>query len=93
MAPSNPASLASKLGLTHLIKRVIRESHEAANLPDDLMLRVVTGAQAWDIWAISAPQRYVSSNSWADLVEAALWKSHVVFASRYLRERGDPFYE
>ena len=93
VAPSNPARQASKLGLTHLIKRVIRESHAAANLPDDQMLRMVTGAQARDIRAISASLRYISSNSWVDLEEAALWRSNVVFASYYLRERGDPFYE
>ena len=67
------------------------ESH--AHLPDEQVLRVVTGAKARDIRAIASSLCFISSNSWADLEEAALWKNNVVFASRYLRERGDPFYE
>ena len=93
VAPKNPARPASKLSLTHMIKRVILESHREANLPGDQMLRVVTGAKARDIRAMASSLRFITSNSWADLEEAALWKSNVVFASHYLRERGDPFYE
>ena len=93
VAPKNPARPASNLGLTHMIKRVILESHRAANLPEDQMLRVVTAAKARDIRAIASSLCFITSNSWVDLEEAALWKSNVVFASHYLRVRGNPFYE
>ena len=63
-------------------------SHWEAILPEDLMLRVVTGAKAQGIRAMALSLRVVASDSWVDLVETAFWYSYVVFVSPYLRGGG-----
>ena len=81
-APSYAARRASKLGLTHLIRRVIRESRLASTLPGDRVLAVVASSRARDIRAVSASLRFLSSTSWGDLEVASLWRSTSGFLPR-----------
>ena len=91
VAPSNVSRPASINGLTHLLKGLIKAAHRDENLPGDL--GIVTGMTVREIRGIASSLNFITTNSFKDLQNAALWKNNTVFAGYYLRERGEIFYQ